>query len=116
MKCNILKYLSIVENDIKLYEEVVQDIVDCLKEMFSWNLLKQLVDFKGHAFLGLCGRGLFISLLGIFVIVIVVCVVVLLMLRDACHHWLGCLSRGSVLLSYVFFSIVWSSLAIGFVQ
>ena len=96
----MLKDLGIVGNDGKLNEDAMQDIV-CLKELLPPDLLKPLMS------LGLCGRGLFSSSLG----VVQVChcchclCCCLLMLSVICCC-LSHLSRCLVLLFYVDFSFL----------
>ena len=47
---NVLKDLDIVGKDGKFDDVVIQDVVDCLKELLPSNLLKSLMGLKGRAF------------------------------------------------------------------
>jgi hypothetical protein len=49
-QCNLLKDLGVVGKDEKLNEGAMQDIVVCLKELLSLDLLKPLKSLKGCAF------------------------------------------------------------------
>jgi hypothetical protein len=46
----VLKSLGIIGRNGKLSENAMQDIVDHLKNLLPSDLLKSLMDLKGHAF------------------------------------------------------------------